>query len=70
MKILPNRNKFNPGHDVTKIKENKERRLGEDEDKERKRKGAASWKKMERERERERERQAWERERESTWGLS
>ena len=53
MKILPNRNKFNPGHDVTKIKENKERRLGEDEDKERKRKGAASWKKMERERERE-----------------
>ena len=50
MKILPNRNKFNPGHDVTKIKQNKERGLGEVEDKERK--GAASWKKMERERER------------------
>jgi hypothetical protein len=50
LKILPNRNKFNPGHDVTKIKENKERGLGEDEDKERK--GVANWKKMERERER------------------
>jgi hypothetical protein len=50
LKILPNRNKFNPGHDVTKIKENKERGLGDDEDKERK--GAANWKKMERERER------------------
>jgi hypothetical protein len=50
LKILPNRNKFNPGHDITKIKENKERGLGEDEDRERK--GAASWKKMKRERKR------------------
>jgi hypothetical protein len=50
LKILPNHNKFNPGHDVTKIKENKEKGLGEDEDRERK--GATSWKKMKRERKR------------------